>query len=211
MCASIAFSDRNSVVDDPDDLVQIQFCDDAQWLIAEFHKEHATGLRSIKRMAAIVCRLNDKGIELPESSHVPHLLRIGAGMLNAELYYVVRDHHLLLERTKTLRPEIQQQVARNEPFKVMLLNGDHLMIAPLAMTSTQIRQTFKHGEVRSDSEQSAWLHDQMQRGETRKSPTRDGATVQIDRKRGGILLGGVFLPAADMARYLGELAKPLRS
>jgi hypothetical protein len=194
------------LVDDPDDLVRIRTCDDEAWLRTEFQQEHQAGLRSIRRMAAIVYRMKDLGMDLPHCSDVPYLLRIADGKLDAELFYVVRDQYLLLERAQTLLSEDQNKIARNEPFLVATIGGSHLMVPPLSMSKLQIQQVFANGRVRNETEQRAWLQERLDKEDARASRST-GPLVQVDKKRKGVTVTAPgFLTVKELLYYVEQLS-----
>jgi hypothetical protein len=159
-------------------------------------------------MAALVRQLEELGHEVQiELGPLPFLRKIAYGNMIPELYVALECDPQLLSRAGSLPTPDQERIARNEPLKVMELNGDHRLVPPLSMTRREIAQVFAKGRVRSESEQVGWLKDRARREQQKSFPLGDEAIVKIDRKRRGIVANGLFVPAADLAHYLGELSR----
>lgn len=189
------------------DIDYIRTCTDPAWLVDELRKATQTSVKHVARMAAIIRQLEELGHEVQvDLGPLPFLRKIAYGNMIPELYVALECDPALLSRAGSLPTPDQDRIARNEPMKVMELDGDHRMVAPLSMTRQEIAQVFAKGRLRDEAQQIGWLKDRARR-EQSKLLIDHQTSVAIDRKRRGIVANGVFIPAADLAHYLGELSR----
>lgn len=127
----------------------------------------------------------------------------------AELFAALQGRATLLNRASMLPLPDQERIARNEPLKVMQLDGDHRMVPPLSMTVDDIAQVFGNGFLRNDTEQIGYLRTKRDRAIVRAS-VKATPQVIIDRKNGVAVKDGVAWTADELARALAELGKPRR-
>lgn len=180
---------------------------DSKWLLGQLQESLESSVRHIVRMSLIVRRLDELGVqvELPIAS-LPYLRKIAHGNLSAELFVALDGHNTLLRAASTLPAPDQEKIAKNEPIKVMGLNGDHSMVPPLSMTTAQIAQVFGFGRIRSDAEQVGHLREKLQDKDAAAVKTV-GDSVRIDRKRKGIIVGQTFIPLVVLQQHVAELTK----
>ncbi len=182
----------------------IMRCEDHGELLTGLKEALEVTLRAVILTAAYVRRLDDLGIEIPsrfEKAGLSYYRLISHGQILAELFVTLCTERNLLSKASQLPLPQQRRIAANEPLKVMELGGDHRMVPPLAMTGCEITQMFTRGRLRSEGEQIGYLKDRMQLERT--APGDE--LVSLDKKRGGIVVRGVFVSATDMAHYLAEL------
>jgi hypothetical protein len=189
------------------ELNRLLACDDAQQLMAELESSLAVTLRNVVKIAAIVRRLEELGVEISlKLAILPLIRRIAYGQLVPELFVNLQGNSALLDRAASLPIPDQQRIADNTPVKVMMPDGDHRMVPPLSLTRREITQVFGKGKLRDDAEQVGWLRERMQM-EQAKAATTGEAPVLLDRKRMGIVANGHFISVSDLARYVAELSK----
>lgn len=186
---------------------QILNCDDVAAL-REAVLECASDLsNNIIRMAALVRRLDELGVEVAiENSMLPFVRLIAHGQLSPSLFMALLGDIPLLEKAMRLPIPMQEQIAENEPMKVLELDGDHRMVRPLDMTMRERRQVFNGKRLRTDAEQIGWLREQRDK-EANKSQTVHAPDVTVDRKRKGIVAGGVFIALPELAGYVASLSR----
>lgn len=130
--------------------------------------------------------------------------RIAHGQLLPEVFIDLIGAPRLLKKVSLLSLPDQRKVGSGTPLQVLVSGSAQLLIAPKDMTSTQVRQVFAHGSIRSKSQQAAWLADQQQRAATKKQPKSE---VTVDSKRGGIhVVGTRFINVSELTGYLAQLA-----
>lgn len=137
---------------------QIANCNDADALLSELRECASNVLRNISRMAAILRRLDELGVEV-EIDHalIPFIRMIANGALSAECFVACSGDPSLLGLATTLPPALQEKVARNEPLKLLGPGGEHRMVGALDMNRLELRQAFTKGGLRSDDEQAEFL------------------------------------------------------
>lgn len=184
-------------------------CTDTKLLILELQQCTTDWLTNVAKMAAIVRRLDELGVEVQiENSLLPYIRLIAHGQLSANCFMACSGDVQLLERAMRLPLPIQEQIADNEPFKVMELGGDHRMVRPLDMTVRERRQVFHGKRLRTESEQIGWLREQSDKDRAKAIPAvSDDSPVELDRKRRGIVVGGYFIPIAQLGAYVAELSR----
>jgi len=193
-----------------DDLKAIEESTDGKWLVEQLRRSLEISVEHIVRTAAIVRRLEELGIEVTiKIAALPFLRKIAHGNMIPELYVALEGDNLLLEKAASLPTPDQEKISRNDPLKVMEINGESRLVPPLSMTRQEIHQVFANGRLRDEAEQVGYLRDRLQK-EAARSANKGEELVRVDRKRGGIIIAGAFLSASDLAHYLGELSKPRR-
>tara|TARA_R110000824_G_scaffold526_3_gene3325 strand:+ start:373 stop:999 length:627 start_codon:yes stop_codon:yes gene_type:complete len=189
------------------ELKTIATSDDAEWLLAQLSDALAITTHHVIKVAALVRRLDECGVEIEiDFTLIPLLRKVAYGQVLPELIVTLQGAESLLRKAAALSISDQTKIAHNVPLTVMQTGGEHRNVPPLSMTSREIRQVFANGKLRSDAEQIGWLSDEREKHQAAKG-TSD---VVLDRKRGGITVNGTFIAASDMARYLGELTSVRR-
>jgi hypothetical protein len=184
---------------------------DGSWLLAELQKSFDTSVKHIVRMAAIVRRLDELGVAIEmESSVLPYLRKIAHGNLSPDLFVTMQGHKSMLNIASTLPAPVQQQIAKNEPIKVMSTNGDFRMVPPLSMTTKEVSQVFAFGRIRDEAEQVGYLRGKMQEKATTDQACEEDA-VKIDRKRRGIVVGKTFISFIELEHFYKALAPKKKS
>ncbi len=188
------------------DVDEINSCENASQLNGMLNGFLLAGTKTIILVATIIRRLDELGEPVTvELSTVNLLRRVAYGQVHPELVAKLQGNSFLLERSSHL-PILQQlAIANNEPIKVLELDGDHRMVPPLSLTQNMIYQVFGRSGFRNDSEQICWLRDRREAKKIREVEFENPIT--IDRKRKGIVCGGIFVPAAELARCVAELTK----
>lgn len=185
------------------ELKKISTSDDAEWLLAQLSEALAITTHHVIKVAALVRRLDECGVEINiDFTLIPLLRKVAYGQVLPELVVTLQGAESLLKKAATLPISDQAKIASNAPLTVMQTGGGHRKVPPLSMTSREIRQVFANGELRSDAEQIGWLCDEREKQQAAKGT----AEIVLDRKRGGIVVNGILVTSSDMARYLGELA-----
>lgn len=186
----------------------ISLCDNAQELLAELSECAEDFLRQVGRMAAIVRRLDELGVQVAiENSLLPYIRLIAHGQLSANLFVACSGDSALLEKAMRLPLPLQEQVAENEPMKVLGSGGDHRMVRPLDMTPRERRQVFYGKRLRTDAEQIGFIRERVESEKAKRAVESNETAVLVDRKRGGIVVKGHFMPTTELARYISELSR----
>jgi len=184
---------------------------DGNWLLGELQRSVESTVKQIVRMAAIVRRLDELGMQIEiASSVVPYLRKIAYGNLSPDLFVALQGNMTLLGKAASMPTPIQEKIARNEPFKVMELNGDHRLAKPLEMTTALVNQVFAPGRVRNEAEQVSFIRERLQAKQEPKSTT-DEEKVRIDRKRKGIVVGKTFISLIELEHFYKALTSKKKS
>jgi len=185
------------------DIERIQASTDAKLLLAELKELLEINIPNLIRQAWLIRRLEELEIEVTiQVPALKYVRKVAYGQLAPELFVSLGGCGALLERASRLPMPEQKKIAANQPIKVMELGGDFRMVPPLSMSTQDIQQVFGRDEIRDDAAQVAWLKGRQTR---RAIETHDTPEVQLDRKRGGIVVGGHFVAATEMANYLVQL------
>jgi hypothetical protein len=187
-----------------EELTAISTSEDSGWLLAQLKDCLAITVRHVIKVAALLRRLDERGVEVDiDFALIPILRKVAYGQVLPELVVTLQGDATLLNRAAALSIPDQRTFARNEPVKVMQSGGSHRMVPPLALTRRELRQVIGRSKLRSDTEQVGWLNDERDKVSAAKGTTDHEITV--DRKRGGIVANGVFISSMDMVRFLGDL------
>lgn len=182
-------------------------CDSPSELLAELRECVQSWAGNVARMAAIVRRLDQLGVEVSiENSMLPYIRLIAHGQLSAAAFTNLMHDQPLLDRIARLPLPLQERAADNQPFKVMEANGDHRMVRPLDMTARERRQVFAGKRLRTDAEQVGWIKEQAAKDSSKRIITEE-RPVSLDRRRGGIVVSGLFIPLAELAGYVAALSR----
>lgn len=190
----------------PADLEAIRNATDGQWLIGELRHSLELSVQHVIRMAAIVRRLEELNIEVNiKIGPLPFLRKIAYGNMSPELYVALEGNAMLLAKAGSLPTPDQDRVARNEPFKVMGLDGDFRMVPPLQMNRHEANQVFATGRIRSETEQVGYLRERLQKQQIEE---REESLVHLSRKRKGVVVSGpAFLSLIELKHFVAELSK----
>jgi len=188
-----------------DAIARIELENDVPALLAEMRECLAITVATLAKLGAIIRRLESLDVDVLELKipNMDYFRRIAHGVMLPEVFVSLSGCPMVLRRVSRLPLVDQQRVVDGERVKVMLRGGDCLMVAVQDLTAKQARQVFAIDHFRSESQQVAWLVEQDQQVKKAVDPPE----VLLDRKRNGIVCGDVFLSAAELAGYLGDLAK----
>lgn len=187
----------------------IAACDDVQLLLEELRSCQIRWLQELDKMASIVRRLDQLGVEISiENSLLPYIRLIAHGQLSSHLFLAWHCEPPLLEKAMRLPLPLQERIADNEPLKVMTVDGDHRLVRPGDMTLREIKQVFHRSRLRTDAEQVGWIRDQQLKATAKAGATpTEGDGVAVDRKRKGIVVNGRFLSLAELAGFVASLSR----
>lgn len=186
---------------------QILNCEDTSLLLEALRDCQSQFFSQLSRMASIVRRLDELGVEVAiENSMLSYVRLIAHGQLSQSLFANWHCEPKLLDCARQLPLPIQEKVAENEPFKVMELDGDHRMVRPGDMTRNEMRQVFNGKRLRTDAEQVGWLRHQLDKARAKALPS-PAPDVAVDRRRKGIVANGVFISLSDLAGYVASLSR----
>tara|TARA_R110000868_G_scaffold366198_1_gene629117 strand:- start:214 stop:834 length:621 start_codon:yes stop_codon:yes gene_type:complete len=205
MKTKAAQSELIETVDTDIAIARIESEEDVQSLIGEMKECLTVTVDAIRRLGAIVRRLEELKFDFSELRipNMDYFRKIGHGRMLPEVFVSLAGKPNLLRKVSNVMIQEQQHIVDGKPVKVMLRGGDFMLAAPSDMTFDQIRQVFAADHIRNDSEQAAWLIDRDQK----VTPTATASPVMLDRKRHGIVVGDTFISATDLAGYLGSLAE----
>lgn len=167
----------------------------------------ASTVENFRLIAAAVRRLEECGMELCElEEEIPSLhvfRRIAHGQVAPELFVNVKNE-TLREAASSLPLPDQIRIANNEPVKVMEPGGSFRNVPAHSLSQREIRQVFTRGKFREDAAQISWIKEHAQ---PKERVADDRPPLKLDRKRGGIILGGWFISAAELGHVMAELGK----
>lgn len=190
------------------DIARINASDDVEQLKDELASCLTMTLEHILKMAAIVRRLDDLGVQVSiDNAMLPYIRLIGHGQMSAGLLVAFAGDTNLLEKARQLPLPIQESIARNEPVKVMEIGGDHRMVPPLELTARERRLVFAGKKIRSDSEQIGFLKELAEKDRSKQLQTGGEPAVRVDKKRCGIIANGLFIPVSELAGYVASLSR----
>lgn len=180
---------------------------DTQLLLEALRECHGQFFKNLSRMAAIVRRLDELGVEVAiENSMLSYVRLIAHGQLSQSLFATWHCEPKLLECARQLPIPLQEKIADNEALKVMGLDGDHRMVRPGDMTQAEMKQVFAGKRLRTDAEQVGWLRERMQKIAAKSQP-KEGPGVTLDRRRKGIVANGLFIHLTELASYVSSLSR----
>lgn len=170
----------------------------------------AMSAEGLSRAAAAVRRLEEIGDDVSDLRHgmLEYLRLIAHGQVLPELVASYAGRPLLLSKATTLPIPDQRRIAAGEPIRVLsLVDGgvDHRLVSPADLTSSDIRQVFGPGHIRNDAQQRGFL--EAKPAAARRVTVVDEGEVKLDKRRGGIVVGGVFLSRSDLADYVARLER----
>jgi len=186
---------------------EISNCNDVQTLLGWLRDCQASFFSQLSRMASIVRRLDELGVEVSvENSMLSYVRLIAHGQLSQELFATWHCKPALLDAARQLPIPVQEKIAHNEPLKVMTLEGDHRMVRPGDLTRKEMRQVFCGKRLRTDAEQVGWLRGHLEKLKAKSSPI-DSPGVSVDRRRKGIVANGVFISLSELAGFVATLSR----
>lgn len=112
----------------------------------------------------------------------------------------------LRQRLMSMPIAIQEMVVKGDPLPLVVLKDgegiETLRVPALRLLPKQLQQVFGDDHVRTEGEQRVWLEAQKLGG-CKKSVISD--PVVVNRKRGGIEVGNIFISKQVMLTKLMEL------
>ena len=99
----------------------------------------------------------------------------------------------------------EQRLAIDNPVMLLTSNGENLQIRLGDMGPDQVRQVFARDHIRAASEQKAWL--ESERTALRQEAKDSKPDIEVDRKRGRIVIGHVSISTSELAEYLRKLTE----
>ncbi len=177
-------------------------------------KSLARTAAELKRLAWIVRILEERGEDLTDLriGLLTYLRQIAYGRLAPEALVRFADSTSLMNVVAGLPVHEQEQLAAGEPVKLVVRrpdgSNDVRLADPLKMTRDQIGQAFGRGKIRDEAEQILILEDRATKpiAGDKRGAVKVGK-VRADRKRGGLVIGRTFVPAADVVAALATLAE----
>lgn len=132
----------------------INQCNDIDALIASLDQCSHDIVVNIKRMAAIVRRLTQLGVNVEiDNALMPFIKMVADGKLLAECLVRCATSPALLQHAIRLSIPSQKRIADDDPFAVKSSDGTVDAVKPSEMTSRQIEQVFSGGQVKSPAKQ----------------------------------------------------------
>lgn len=138
---------------------EIAVCDDSAALLESLRDCASDLLKNLSRMAAILRRLDELGVEVSVNhALLPYVRMIAQGKLTAGCFLTCSGDPLLLDMATRLSGALQEKIANNEPFKMLTADDEHRMVRPLEMGRRELVQVFTTGgRLRTEDEQAARL------------------------------------------------------
>ncbi len=160
------------------------------------------------RIAHIVRELEDRGEDLEslKLSLLNYFRKIAAGQLSAHAVVRFAQRNDLLSRVAQLPLPDQDFLAAGGPVSLVVRQDGTMttrLLDPLNLDRTQIFQVFGKGEIRSESQQVAFL-ESIQRERLKPTSPVTGR-LRPDHARGGLILGRQFFHADDILTALASL------
>ncbi|MHB8397391.1 MAG: hypothetical protein ACYDCI_00430 [Candidatus Limnocylindrales bacterium] len=185
--------------------------------VDELRRELARSLRmtaeSLVRLALIVRSLEERGDNLSELKIglMPYLRQIAYGQILPEVVVRYAERPALVRAISALPFPDQEHLSSGGKVELALRgpNGelDHRLVDPLYLDQRQIGLVFTRGRIRAIEEQIILLESSAART-VKIEPTETIDAIKIDRKRGGLVIGRRFVPAATVVHALARLASP---
>lgn len=195
-----------------DDYAEIANCEDQTWITNQLATAVDLTIKHVARIAALLRRAEELGIEVDISvGPVNFLRRIAYDQMLPELYIAFEDEPQLLNRLGQLPLPDQKKIASGKPLKVCLLDADdkitNVMLPVREMTQAQVRQVISKGRIHSESEQLNRLRDRIQISSSAKKQS----PYTVDSKRGTVTFqANASLTSDDLLRIMAELGRKKR-
>ena len=181
---------------------------DVDDLKKELVKELGVSVSHLIRLASIVRVLEEKGENLTELrlGMLTHLRRIAYGQLLPETVVALQTSPMLLTRVASLPLPDQKQIVEQGYVEVAEPDIEQSRRVPLlSLARNEIMQVFGKDEIRDLDAQRNYLRNHQPR--RRQARQVDSRGIQVDRKAGGIRVGGVLISRRELARYLADLSE----
>lgn len=165
-------------------------------------------VEAVRKGAAILALMEESGDDL---SSVPAnmlrlLRRVNEQRMLPEVFIELSGR--LRSRVAMLSLPGQRDVLDGKPVPYVIRTADGhgvdvIQVDPRKLEPAQVAQVFADGHIRDDVEQRLWLETQN----NRRVSEQDEAAVKIvvDKKQGGVYVGGQFVSRRKMLELLGEL------
>jgi hypothetical protein len=163
----------------------------------------------LQRMAFLVAELESRGEDLSglRISLLPALRLVAAGRMTAETALWIADRPWLTSCVGSLS-KADQQTLQEKGTVAVLIDGKVRHESILKLPFATVQQVFANGRIRTPEEQRLYLAAPRRRGKRTDEPRRNWR-ARADRDRGGIQIGNMFVPTAEIVAALAELNGPL--
>jgi hypothetical protein len=191
----------------PSDLAKMS----TEELRAALAKIMATTVAQLVRLAWIVRLLEERGEDLSDLrvGLIPYLRQIAYGQIVPEVVMRYAEHPAIVQAIASLPLSDQERLGRGEHVPLAIQREDgavaHHMVDPISLQRNQVRRVFARDRIRSAEEQVILLEERPERRPPPADPVIGG--LQVDRKRGGLVVGRRFVPVATITEALSQLAK----
>lgn len=175
-------------------------------LLVELAKCVEVTAMQIQHMANIVRELEQRGENLDNIrlGILTYLRLIAYGQMLPEVLATYQGSPALLKRISTL-PLPDQRLLLDHPEVIVVSPDDpvdHRRVPITSLGRKEIWQVFGDGKIRDAGQQRSYLRDHVPRKMTRKT---EESGIQLDAKRGGIVVNGQFISSKQMLLYLTQL------
>jgi hypothetical protein len=163
----------------------------------------------LSRLALVVRLLEERGEDLSDLriGLLGYLRQIAYGQIVPEIVVRYAETPSLLRRIASLPIPDQRRLASGDTIEVVVRRDDgsfdRRRVDPLFLGRSQLRQVFDSGRIRDEAEQINMIESSPKSKEKPKS--QKIGRLRTDPKRGGIVVGRTFVPAADVAKALASL------
>lgn len=167
----------------------------------------------LARLAWIIRVLEERGEDLSDLKIdlLGHLRRIAYGQVLPEIVVRFIQSPLALAKIQALPLPDQRRIAQGESLPVAVQSPDgsftHKLIDPVLMTPSQLKLAIGPRGLREIAEQVSLLEERP-RDRDRAAKRRKIGKVTADPAKGGIKVGRVFVPHADVLQALAALRAP---
>ena len=167
---------------------------------------------NLRRIASIVRTLEERGEDLSalRIGLMPYLRQIAYGQVMPEIVVRYAESPMLVRTISQLPMPDQQRLAKGDPIPLAVGSPgtplDHRMVDPIYLRRDQVSLVFARDHIRTIEEQKIILENRLPKPDDNRD--RDGSSskrVRPDRKRGGITIGRIFAPTAEVVTALSEL------
>lgn len=172
----------------------IALCDDTDLLLSALKQCAVDILGNLERMAAILRRLDELGVEVTlDHALIPYIRMIANGQLSASCLVACAADPQLLEKAVRLPIAAQEKIAKDEPLVVLRDDGTKKDIKPSRMNRRELNQAYGDGFVRSEEGQRKWLNTSAIKSKNCR-PRKPDEDQEAEEEVPGTKLNGHTLP-----------------
>lgn len=159
---------------------EIAMCEDADVLMSGLKQCAVNILGNLERMAAILRRLDELGVQITlDHALIPYIRMIANGQLSASCFVACAADPELLNKAVKLPLSAQEKIGKDEPFPLVDPSGERREVRPSEMTRRDLNQAFGENFVRSDEGQKKWLATSANKSAAQKTDWSKRSMTQV--------------------------------